>query len=88
MIMCMSDILCVTSRNLCREGFLTRIERIAECRPAGIILREKDLPEAEYRVLAEQVMGICAEHSVRCILHSFVDIAIGLHAEAIHLPLH
>ena len=88
MIMSMSDILCVTSRMLCREDFLIRIERIAACRPAGIILREKDMPEAEYRALAKRVMGICAEHGVKCILHSFVDTAIGLHADAIHLPLH
>ena len=88
MIMCMSDVLCVTSRNLCREDFLIRIRKIAACHPAGIILREKDLSEAEYRALAEQVMSICADHGVNCILHSFVDTAIDLHAEAIHLPLH
>ena len=88
MIMCMSDILCVTSRKLCREDFLARIRRIAACSPAGIILREKDLTEAEYSALAEQVMKICAEQGTMCILHSFVDAAISLHAEAIHLPLH
>ena len=88
MIMCMSDILCVTSRNLCKEDFLVRIQRIAACHPAGIILREKDLTEAEYHVLAQQVMKICAEYGTSCILHSFVDAAINLHAEAIHLPLH
>ena len=84
----MSDILCVTSRNLCKEDFLTCIKRIAACHPAGIILREKDLPEAEYSALAEQVMSICADSGVKCILHSFVDTAIDLHADAIHLPLH
>lgn len=88
MIMCMSDILCVTNRNLCKEDFLIRIKRISACRPAGIILREKDMPEAEYRALAERVMNICADHGVKCILHSFVDAAIDLHADAIHLPLH
>ena len=87
MIMCTSDILCVTSRKLCKEDFLTRIRRIAACHPAGIILREKDLPEAEYHALAEQVMRICREHGTRCILHSFVDAAIALQADAIHLPL-
>ena len=84
----MSDILCVTSRKLCREDFLIRIRKIAACHPAGIILREKDMPEAEYRALAEQVMSVCADHGVNCILHSFVDTAIDLHADAIHLPLH
>ena len=88
MIMCMSDILCVTNRKLCQESFLTRIERIAACHPAGIILREKDmLPEA-YKELAAAVMGICGQYDVKCILHSFPAVAISLHADAIHLPLY
>lgn len=85
--MYMSDILCVTNRKLCREDFLTRIEEIAACHPAGIILREKDLPLEAYRELAASVMEICARYQVQCILHSFVDAAIQLHGEAIHLPL-
>ena len=88
MIMCMSDILCVTNRKLCREDFLTRIERIAACHPAGIILREKDRNPEEYKELAAAVMEICEQHGVRCILHSFPDVAISLQADAIHLPLH
>ena len=88
MIMCMSDILCVTNRKLCREDFLTRVERIAACHPAGIILREKDMSPEEYKTLAAAVMEICGQHGVKCILHSFSDVAISLHADAIHLPLH
>lgn len=55
--------------------------------PKGIILREKDLPEREYKALAEVVMQICREHGVPCVLHSFVEAALELGAEAIHLPL-
>lgn len=88
MIMCMSDILCVTNRKLCREDFLTRIEQIAACHPAGIILREKDLLPEDYQELASAVMEICEQHGVKCILHSFTDVAISLDADAIHLPLH
>jgi len=84
----MSDILCVTNRRLCREDFLSRIEGIAACHPAGIILREKDMTPDAYKSLAEQVIKICARHDVTCILHSFVNVALELHAEAIHLPLH
>ena len=87
MIICMSDILCITNRSLCKGDFLERIESIAACRPAGIVLREKDLPEEEYHVLAKQVMTICARYDVPCILHSFADTAIRLHAHDIHLPL-
>ena len=86
--MYMSDILCVTNRKLCREDFLTRIERIAACHPAGIILREKDLNPEDYKELAAAVMEVCEQHGVRCILHSFPDVAISLQANAIHLPLH
>ena len=88
MIMCMSDILCVTNRKLCQENFLARIERIAACHPAGIILREKDMKLEDYKEMAAAVMEICEQHGVKCILHSFTDVAISLHADAIHLPLH
>ena len=88
MIMCMCDILCVTNRKLCREDFLTRIERIAACHPAGIILREKDMLPEEYKALAAKIMEICGRYDVKCILHSFSAVAISLHADAIHLPLH
>lgn len=83
----MSDILCVTNRRLCREDFLTRVEKIAACRPAGILLREKDLSPAAYRQLAQGVLSICAVYGVPCILHGFPDVAASLGAEALHLPL-
>ena len=83
----MFDLLCVTNRKLCREPFLSQIEKIAKASPAGIILREKDLSEENYRELAAQVMRICQAYHVPCILHTFIDTAIALDAEAIHLPL-
>ena len=83
----MSDIICVTNRSLCRGDFFSRIEEAAKQHPAGILLREKDLPEEEYKQLAEQVMRICKKHRVPCILHSFEDVAEELGAEALHMPL-
>ena len=83
----MSDILCVTSRALCREDFLVRIEAVAKARPAGIILREKDLSPEEYRVLAAEVMEICSVFDVPCILHTFADAALALGADKLHMPL-
>lgn len=87
-IIYMSEMICVTNRKLCGDDFLARIERIAQCRPSRIILREKDLSEAEYTRLAEKVMRICGEYDVPCVLHSFIGAAIELGAEEIHLPLH
>ena len=83
----MSDILCVTNRALCREDFLARLEKIAAARHDGIILREKDLDVGAYRLLAEQALKICGKYAVRCVLHSFVDVALELGAKAVHLPL-
>lgn len=83
-------ILCVTNRKLCREDFLERIEMVARSlhgRVSGIILREKDLPEEEYRELAGKVMEICRKYKVCCILHNFAGTAATLGAQAIHLPL-
>ncbi|MGI5825713.1 MAG: thiamine phosphate synthase [Bacillota bacterium] len=83
----MSDLICVTNRNLCRDSFIQRIEDIAKNRPYAILLREKDLREDEYKLLACEVMSICRKYDVLCILHSFVKAAIDLKAAAVHLPL-
>ena len=88
MIISMSDILCVTNRILCKENFLQRVEEIAASKPKGMILREKDLSEKEYKELAEKVLVICKTYDVPCMLHSFIDVAMELGAENIHLPLH
>lgn len=83
----MSKILCITNRKLCRDDFIQRLSRIASAHPAGIVLREKDLSAAEYKALAQEVLAICKAQETFCILHSFVDVATELGAQAIHLPL-
>lgn len=83
----MSDILCVTNRNLCEGDFLQRIEQIARGGVKGIILREKDLDETAYKVLASSVLEICKKYQVPCILHSFVKVAEELCADGLHMPL-
>lgn len=83
----MCEVLCVTNRLLCREDFLVRIERLAKAQPSGIVLREKDLSEGEYKYLAKAVLEICNKYNTLCILHSFADIGLELGAKALHLPL-
>ena len=82
-----SDIICLTNRALCRENFLTRIERLAKAHPAAILLREKDLTETEYTELARKVLCICKTHGVQCILHNYANAAHQLQHDALHLPL-
>lgn len=80
-------ILCVTDRTLCAPRFLAQVEAIAAARPAGLILREKNLPEADYQALASDVLRICNRYEVPCILHTFVGAAQALGVKQIHLPL-
>lgn len=78
----------VTNRHLCQEDFLTRIRRLAEdTRYDAILLREKDMTEREYRILAEEVLAICQRGGKRCILHTFYQVAKDLGHPFIHLPL-
>ena len=83
---CMCEIICVTNRQLCKEDFLARVEKIAASKPDAIILREKDLPEDQYRTLAQSVISICNKYGVMCILHTYVRVAKELNAP-IHLPI-
>ena len=80
-------ILCVTDRTLCAPRFLAQVEAIAAAHPAGLILREKNLPEADYQALASDVLRICKQYEVPCILHTFVGAAKALGVKQIHLPL-
>ena len=77
----------MTNRKLVRGDFLERLKEIARQRPAGILLREKDLTPEEYRKLAREVQSICKKAGVHCILHSFTGVAEELEADALHLPL-
>ena len=87
MIMCMSNVLVITNRKLCKEDFFGRIEALAAAGPKGIILREKDLPEAEYLELARQTAEICDRYQTPCVLHSFPRAALELGVKRLHLPL-
>lgn len=75
-------IICVTNRRLCGGAFRRQIEKIAAARPDALILREKDLPAAEYFVLAEQVQAICRVYQVPCVWHTYYNEA----TEFVHLP--
>lgn len=66
---------------------MERIEAIAREHPKAIVLREKDLSKDEYRTLAREVLDTCERYGTRCILHSYIDVAIELGCPAIHLPL-
>lgn len=81
-------VLAISNRSLCERPFLEQIECVCKLQPDALVLREKDLSPQEYKELAEQVLKICGEHQVPCILHSFWKEALELGCNQIHLPLH
>lgn len=81
------NLLAVTNRKLCARPFLEQVEWLASCRPAGIILREKDLTEEEYQILAEQVLAVCGKYRTTCILHTWPEVSRRLGCPNLHLPL-
>ena len=82
-----SKLVCVTNRKLCAGDFLNRIEKIAQKKPAAIILREKDMTLAEYKKLAAAVAAIGEKYNVKVILHYFSQLKNDYPKMAMHLPL-
>ena len=80
-------VIAVTNRKLARRSFLDQIQRVIQEKPDGIILREKDLSEQQYKELAQIIMKVCEKANISCILHSYWNVAIELGAENIHLHL-
>ena len=87
MITSMSNMICVTNRKLCKIEFLTQVEKLMKAGPKAILLREKDLPEEEYKELAKILLEREETYHTPCILHTFYQTAMGLHAKAVHLPM-
>lgn len=82
-----SDIIAVTNRKLCDRPFAEQIRRVCAVHPSALLLREKDLAPEEYRALAEEVLAICVQYDVTCILHTYPEAAEHTGNRRLHLPL-
>ena len=71
------NLIAVTDRSLCSGDFLTQIEKIVSLHPHSLILRERDLPDEEYLLLARKVQAI---------VHSRIGIARQIGCPNLHLP--
>ena len=65
----------VTCSDLCKDNFLTRIEKIAISHPDRIILREKQMTENVYRTFAYHCYSLCKLYNVNFSVNGFVNIA-------------
>ena len=80
-------LIAVTDRSLCSGDFLAQIRKITSLRPRSLILRERDLPDEEYTLLARQVQFICEKAEVPFFVHSRMEIAREIGCPNLHLPL-
>lgn len=88
MIMCSYKKIVVTSAKLSPLPLPEQIQKQAKLhKPDIVIVREKELEASEYEKLAVQVMKVCRQEGIQCILHSHLEVAAKLKAKQIHLPL-
>lgn len=80
----MFRIICVTNRKLCAGDFAARLAEISGGGAGMIILREKDLSEAEYAQLAERALAVCGD---KLVLHGAAAFPLLRSVPRIHLPL-
>lgn len=81
----MFKVICVSARKHSRD-FFNSVEMIARSDVDSIILREKDLSEDEYFLLAAEVKKICDKYGKKLIIHNFIDVAKKLGIKNIQLP--
>lgn len=79
MIIFMFKIICVTDRKLCKEDFLTRIEKIASAKPDRIIFRDKNCGDGEYVKFAFKVLDISNKYNVSCSMYFHPEIFSNIH---------
>ena len=80
----MFRIICVTNRKLCAGDFISRLSEISRGGADYVILREKDLSEAEYAELAERALAVCGG---KLVIHGTGAMQLLRRLPRIHLPL-
>ena len=81
------NLIVTTHRPLCRGDFLPQLRSVVSLQPSALLLREKDLPDEEYLLLAGQVRLLCDRNSVPFFVHGRLEIARELGCPNIHIPL-
>lgn len=82
-----NKVIAVTNRHLTDGDPLDAIRKIAAAGPRALILREKDLPEEAYAVMARQALEICRDAGVELFVHSHFGIAEEIGCRAVHLSI-
>ena len=78
------ELCCVTHRGLCADELPRRVGELCRGGISRVILREKDLPEADYEALARRVLAAGGE---KVVLHHFPGVCARLGVPRLHLSL-
>ncbi|MGN1481248.1 thiamine phosphate synthase [Porcipelethomonas sp.] len=79
-------VIAVTNRKLCTDDFIIRVREILRAEPFEVILREKDLNDAEYEQIAADIVAENSEYKKNIALNR-PDIALKLGIENVHLTM-
>ena len=77
----------ITNRTLVQGDFLEQMQKVIHLHPHAVILREKDLSDEEYKMLAEKILEMCSKSGVHCFLHSRISVAHSLGCRRIHISI-
>ena len=77
----------ITNRKLVQGDFLEQMQKVIHLYPHAVILREKDLSNEEYEMLAEKILEMCSESGVCCFLHSRISVGHNLGCRNIHISI-
>ena len=85
--MCSYKRIAVTASKLAQLPLPEQIRKAAKLHKIDmLILREKELTEEEYEALALEVLKVCKEEGITCVLHSFVRVAEKLGVKNAVIP--
>lgn len=83
----LQNVICITDRHLCHRPFQDQMRIVAAMKPKAVILREKDVMEDTYRILAERILPACEENGVPLIVHTFYTVALDMGIHRLQIPL-
>ena len=83
----LQNVICITDRHLCHRSFQDQMRIVTALNPKAVILREKDVMEDTYRILAERILPVCEENGVPMIVHTFYQVALDMGIDRVQIPL-
>jgi thiamine-phosphate pyrophosphorylase len=78
-------LLAVTDRTLCSVPLEKQVERIFAGGGKWLWFRDKDLPHAERKALAQRLLQLAAQYGARVSIGGDVDLAVEVQATAAHV---